>query len=45
MCFTSNPNYKGHKIVCVLTDTACKTPWGEVKKKILKLKINKSTAQ
>lgn len=45
MCFTSNPNYKGHKMVCVLTNTACKTLWGEVKKKIGKLKINTSTVQ
>lgn len=44
-CFTSSPNYKGHKLVCAQTVRACKAPWGEVKKKIRKLKINNSTVQ
>lgn len=34
--FTSGPNYKGHKLVCVQTVTAHKTPKGDIKKKKIK---------
>lgn len=44
-CFSSSPDYKGHKLVCAQTVGACKATWGEVTKKIRKLKINNSTVQ